>query len=247
MSRQAGSESGDTLIVSGRIGSQVDELVVFKNITRPDLWSGENLKSFLSQRGIEVNGRVITGRLPKTAQKVAESESKSIELIVGDMNKFSNNYVAEMLTKNMAALDERPATLSAGVRRINQHLKGLSLPADQVVFQNPSGLTRENRLSAFAMWRILNHLKTDFRIQPEFLMSLPISGVDGTLKSRMKKSQSQRWIRAKTGLLTGVTALAGYAGRKDGKVFTFVFIHNGPQDGSRMRSLFDDWLTSLVE
>ncbi|HRO67027.1 MAG TPA: D-alanyl-D-alanine carboxypeptidase/D-alanyl-D-alanine-endopeptidase [Pseudobdellovibrionaceae bacterium] len=239
--------AGDTLIVSGRIGTKSDEIVVFKNITKPDLWSGENLKSFLAQRNVEVTGKVLAGKLPKKAEKAAEAESKSIELVIADMNKFSNNYVAEMLTKNMAAMDAKPAGLAKGVQRINRHLKDLGLPEEQLAFKNPSGLTRDNRLSAFAMWKVLNHLKTDFRVQPEFLMSLPISGVDGTLKSRMKSPKAQRWVRAKTGLLTGVTALAGYAGREDGKVFTFVFIHNGPQEGSRMRSLFDDWLTSLID
>ena len=247
ISRKAEGKGSDILTVSGQIGSEVDEIVVFKNITQPDLWAGENLRGFLAQRGVQVMGAVRPGALPKSAMKRAEAESKPIEMIVSDMNKFSNNYVAEMLTKNIASLEQKPAQLAKGIERINRHLKALGVPEEQVVFKNPSGLTRENRLSAYAMWKVLNHLKTDFRVQPEFLMSLPISGVDGTLKSRMKTPRLQRWVRAKTGLLTGVTALAGYAGREDGKVFTFVFIHNGPQDGSRMRSIFDEWLTSLVD
>lgn len=247
ISRKAEGKGSDILTVSGQIGSEVDEIVVFKNITQPDLWAGENLRGFLAQRGVQVMGAVRSGALPKSAMKRAEAESKPIEMIVSDMNKFSNNYVAEMLTKNIASLEQKPAQLAKGIERINRHLKALGVPEEQVVFKNPSGLTRENRLSAYAMWKVLNHLKTDFRVQPEFLMSLPISGVDGTLKSRMKTPRLQRWVRAKTGLLTGVTALAGYAGREDGKVFTFVFIHNGPQDGSRMRSIFDEWLTSLVD
>ena len=111
----------------------------------------------------------------------------------------------------------------------------------------PSGLTRENSLTPRAMWKVLAHLRRDFRVQGEVMTSLPISGIDGTLKNRMKGTDAERWVRAKTGLLTGVTALAGYAGRKDGRVFTFVFIHNGKTDGSRMRSLFDSWLVRLIE
>lgn len=245
--RRAGKgDEGDILTVTGNLGLDVDEVVVFKNITKPDLWAGENLKGFLSQRGVSLSGKVKMGRAGTQARKVAESESKPIEAIVADMNKFSNNYVAEMLTKNLAAREQKPATLARGVAMINAHLRKLGVPMDQVHFQNPSGLTRDNRLSAFAMWKVLNHLKTDFRVQPEHLMSLPIAGVDGTLKSRMRGPKTQRWVRAKTGLLTGVTALAGYAGREDGKVFTFVLVHNGTRDGSRMRSHFDDWLASLI-
>ncbi|MBX2987535.1 MAG: D-alanyl-D-alanine carboxypeptidase/D-alanyl-D-alanine-endopeptidase [Bdellovibrionaceae bacterium] len=245
--KKGGDESGDTLVVSGTIGADRDEHVVYKNITKPDLWAGENLKAFLAQRGITVAGRIRAGAVPPAARQVAESESKAVELILADMNKFSNNYVAEMLTKNLASSKEKPARLSTGVEMINQHLRKLELPEKEYVILNPSGLTRDNRMSAFALWKVLHHLRNDFRVQPELLTSLPIAGVDGTLKKRMKGSKAERWVRAKTGLLTGVTALAGYAGREDGRVYTFVFIHNGSRDESKVRRLFDDWLVSLLD
>jgi D-alanyl-D-alanine carboxypeptidase/D-alanyl-D-alanine-endopeptidase (penicillin-binding protein 4) len=242
------SESkGDVLVVSGSIGAEKNEHVVFKNITKPDLWAGENLKTFLSQRGIKVKGQVKAGRASGKAVLLAESESKPIEQMIADMNKFSNNYVAEMLTKNLAARVSSPATLTKGIELIQAHLLSLGIKKDEMVFVNPSGLTRDNRLSPRSMWKILNHLKNDFQVQPEFLSSLPIAGIDGTLKKRMNGTPAQRWVRAKTGLLTGVTALAGYAGREDGEVFTFVLMHNGSSDESRMRRLFDDWLATLVK
>lgn len=244
--RRAGA-TGDTVTVSGHIGDDRDEVVVYKNITKPDLWAGENLRGFLRQRGIEVTGKLKAGATPAGAKLAAEAESKGIEQVLADMNKFSNNYVAEMLTKNIASQTEKPATLATGVAKINEHLRAIGVGAKEVEFVNPSGLTRDNRFTPRAMWKVLAHLRRDFRVQPEVLTSLPISGIDGTLKKRMKGTAAERWVRAKTGLLTGVTALAGYAGRKDGRVFTFVFIHNGKTDGSRMRSLFDSWLVRLVE
>lgn len=238
---------GDVLKVSGHIGSEREEVVVYKNITKPDLWSGTQLKSFLSQRGVTVTGKIRTGAVPGAARLVGEAESKGIENILADMNKFSNNYVAEMLTKNIAAQTAKPATLAQGLVKINAHLKDIGLADGEYVFKNPSGLTRDNRFSAKAMWKILDHLREDFRVQPELLTSLPIAGVDGTLKKRMAGTKAERWVRAKTGLLTGVTALAGYAGRKDGLVFTFAFIHNGSGDESRMRRLFDELLVTLID
>ena len=246
--RQKGTtESGDTLVVSGTIGAEHDEAVIYKNITQPDFWAGENLKSFLAQRGITVTGKVRPGRVGSNAGMVGEYESKSIELILADMNKFSNNFVAEMLTKNMGSLKEKPGRLAKGVDAINAHLKELGLPAGEYVIQNPSGLTRDNRLSAYALWKVLHHLRNDFRVQPEFLTSIPIAGIDGTLKKRMKESVAERHVRAKTGLLNGVSALAGYASDNKGKVYTFVFIHNGSRDESRIRRLFDEWLITLLK
>lgn len=239
--------NGDVIHVSGTIGKNSKEVVIFKNVTQPDLWAGYNLKSFLLQRGITVTGKIRSGKTPERAKLLAESESKAIEQSLADMDKFSNNYVAEMLTKNMGALKTEPGTLDAGMQMINAHLARLELPADQYYFQNPSGLTRDNRISAFAMHKVLMHLRNDFQVQPEFLTSLPIAGIDGTLKKRMKNTPGERWVRAKTGFLTNVVSLAGYAGRKDGRVYTFTFIFNGTKDEATVRSFFDQMLISLVK
>lgn len=247
VSRKVDSDQRETFTVSGTIGVNAKEVVIFKNIQNPDMWAGENLKAFLAQRGISLKGTVRRGILPAGSTLAAESESKPVELIVADMNKFSNNYVAEMLTKNLAAKEQTPATLRKGVELINAHLRKIGLEEKEYTFLNPSGLTRDNRFSARGMWKVLHHLRDDFRVQPEFLTSLPIAGIDGTLKRRMGGTSAERWVRAKTGLLTGVTALSGYAAKEDGRVFTFVFVHNGTRDESRLRRLFDDWLVALID
>jgi D-alanyl-D-alanine carboxypeptidase/D-alanyl-D-alanine-endopeptidase (penicillin-binding protein 4) len=239
--------NGDVIHVSGKIGKNSKEIVIFKNITQPDLWAGYNLKSFLAQRGISVVGKIRIGKAPEKAVVLAESESKGVEQSLQDMNKFSNNYVAEMFTKNLGALKGQPGSLDSGIEMINAHLKRLGLPQDQYYFQNPSGLTRDNRVSAFAMWKIIHHLRNDFQVQPEFLTSLPIAGIDGTLKKRMKNTPGERWVRAKTGFLTGVVSLTGYAGRSDGRVFTFTFIFNGTKDEASVRNFFDQMLIALLK
>lgn len=238
---------GDLVTVSGKISLNSNEMVVYKNITHPDLWSGYNLRSFLLQRGIEVKGSIKTGSTPATAKLVAEVESKPIQEILSDMNKFSNNYVAEMLTKNLAALTDPPGTLAKGMKVLDRYLKGLGIAATDYDLSNPSGLTRKNKMTALSLWKVLNDMKFQFRYQPEFVTSLPIAGIDGTLKNRMKEGPGLRWIRAKTGFLNGVVALAGYAGRSDGTVLPFVFIYNGSADESKVRALFDRLATSLVE
>lgn len=239
---------GDVIHVGGGIGKNNKEIVIFKNIMQPDLWSGYNLKAFMAQRGIVVTGSIKTGTTPETATLGAESESKAIEQILADMNKFSNNYVAEMLTKNLGTIKKQKAvTLADGMTVINEHMQSLQIPKDQMTLLSPSGLTRENKMSAFAMWKVLQHLRNDFRIQPEFLTSLPIAGIDGTLKKRMKGSTAERWIRAKTGYINNVVSLAGYAGLEDGRVITFTFIYNGSTDEAKVRQFFDNLLISLLK
>lgn len=239
---------GDILIVSGTLGSSSKEVTVFKNITQPDLWSGYNLKSFLKQRNISLTGSIRNGVLPADGVMVAESESKPVEVIVGDMNKFSNNYVAEMLIKNIGTLNRKQGvSLEDGITVFNSHLKKLGISKEECKLESPSGLSRENQLSSYAMWKILQHLRNDSRVQPEFLTSLPIAGVDGTLKRRMKGTAAERLVRAKTGFLTGVVSLAGYAGLKDGNVVTFSFIYNGKANEAKVRAFFDDILVRVVK
>lgn len=239
---------GDVIHVGGSIGKDLKEAVVFKNITQPDLWSGYNLKSFLKQRGVIITGKIKNAITPISAALLAESESKAVEQIVADMNKFSNNYVAEMLTKNLGVSKKnKGATLQDGMLVINEHLQSLGIPKEQYSIQSPSGLSRDNKMSSFAMWKVLQHLRDDFKVQPEFLTSLPIAGVDGTLKRRMKNTKAERWVRAKTGFLTGVVSLAGYAGLEDGRVVTYSFVYNGSTDEAKVRSFFDNLLIHLVK
>jgi D-alanyl-D-alanine carboxypeptidase/D-alanyl-D-alanine-endopeptidase (penicillin-binding protein 4) len=237
---------GDKIVVRGRIGINALEKVIYKNITQPDLWSGENLRSFLKQRGIEVQGKVRTGVTPTAAKVLAEAESKPIESMLADMNKFSNNYVSEMLTKNLAVFKGEKGTIANGMKHMHTYLKELGQGDSGYVLENPSGLTRDNRFSAQLLMSVVADMKAQFQYQPEFITSLPIAGVDGTLKSRMKKTSGERWVRGKTGYLTGVISLAGYAGLRSGSVLSFVFIYNGKADEWKVRQTIDDVVLTVM-
>jgi D-alanyl-D-alanine carboxypeptidase/D-alanyl-D-alanine-endopeptidase (penicillin-binding protein 4) len=243
---RTGSE-GDLVIVKGKIPVGAKEVVVYKNITRPDLWSGFNLRQFLHQRGIEVHGKIRSGTTPAAATVLADVESKSIEHILSDMNKFSNNFVAEMLAKGAAATVQKPGTIAKAMDMEKDYLLNLGIKRDDFELKNPSGLTRDNRLTAHALWKVLADLQKNFEVQPEMMSSLPISGIDGTLKKRMKGTIAEREVRAKTGFLTGVVSLAGYASRKDGRVIPFVMMYNGSDDEGSVRALFDRLCLAIVE
>ena len=242
------SNSEKMIAVSGQINNESLEKVIYKSIDDPGFWTGHQLKSFLKQRGIQVTGKIRKDKVPPRANLVASSESKSLAEILADMNKFSNNYVAEMLTKTLAAQEmKQDASLKKGVEIIRQELKSLGLTAADYSIVNPSGLTAENRLSAFAGNQILSAMKNDFRTYSLVLESLPISGIDGTLKKRMKNSVAEGWVRAKTGYLDTVVSLAGYAGQKNGDIYTFTFLYNGPRDEAIVREAFDQVLILLLK
>ena len=246
--RPNGGGEGDTLVVSGEIGVAARPFEGYRNITDPARWSGENLKLYLAYRGIEAKGEVRRGRPPAGSRLLALVEGRPIQQLVVDMNKVSSNFIAEMLTKQLAARQspDVPATLATGTTVLEDYMAGLDIDRHEFALKNPSGLTRMNRLSAAALVAMLDDMAGDFRIASEFLASLPIAGIDGTLEERMADTPARGWLRAKTGYIDGVVSLAGYAGTASGERYTFAFIYNGPAPASRVRALFDKLGTLLV-
>lgn len=234
--------------VSGEVAERAPEKGIFKSIIDPELWSGINLKAFLKQRGIQVLGKVRAGIMPEQTELLVSVESKNLSYILSDMNKFSNNFVAEMLTKNLAVKEfKNNVSLKQGVDVIRTDLMKIGLKDKDFEIENPSGFTRNNKLSAYALTQVLQTIKNDFSMFPTFLESLPIAGIDGTLKKRMKDTVAQGYVRAKTGYLDGVVAIAGYAGRKDGSILTFSFLYNGPREEAIVREAFDQIILSSIK
>jgi len=241
------SRVNNTIVVRGKIGKGVPEVAVYKNVDDPAEWAGRNLHAFLQQRGIEVSGGVKLGRAPEGAVVLAKAPSKPLSQQVADMMKFSNNYVAEMLTKGLAAAEgSKPAALDDGMKIIRRELEGMGIAKPQLY--NPSGLSRRNRVRPVDLAKVLVEAERHFPSFAEFLSSFPLAGLDGTLKRRLKDRALEGWIRAKTGNLAGVVSLAGYASEKAGKMRAFVFLYNGPSEkADTARELFDDLAAQLVQ
>lgn len=228
----------DLIIVRGSIAVDAPEQVIYKSITHPEFWAGENFKAFLNQQGVEYKGTIEKKQVPSTAQLLVTYKSKALRDIVTDMDKFSNNYVAEMLTKALS--EKKPAQLKSGVARIRTWLVKKGWKEKNFVFENPSGFSHDNKFRAQDLGELLVMLKDDFSVAPEFVVSLPIAGIDGTLKKRLKDLAGQ--VRAKTGYLDGIIGLAGYV-QKNGKTRAFVFMYNGsPKYDSQVRDVFDEIL-----
>lgn len=245
----------DKIIVTGSLSLNAPELVVYKSISNPALWSASHLKEFLSQRGVTVKGVMREGACEADSKNLASVGSKNLNEMVSDMLKFSNNFVAEMLVKNLAAEDllltskgaSKGASMKDGIESMKSYLDKVGLDRKDYVLENVSGLTRGNRFTAIQLAKVLDNIKNDFLIYPEFLSGLPIAGVDGTLKNRLK-NDNLNLVRAKTGYLDGVVGLAGYIGRKDNSPLIFVFMFNGGFDqGLAARPLFDDLITELLK
>ena len=152
--------------------------------------------------------------------------------IVRGINKFSNNIAARQLylalgTGN-SVIDSSPATLAKSDAAVRRWLASKQLNFPELMIENGSGLSRTERISARHMGQLL---LAAFKspVMPEFIASLPIAAVDGTLKNRFTDTPIKGLAHMKTGTLNNVRALAGYLIDEMGRRVVIVFFINHDQ------------------
>ncbi len=183
---------------------------------------GNLLKTTLIQKGMTLSGDVIAGTVSSDAQIVATHLSPFLSEIIRLMNKPSDNWIAEFLFKSIGAVVKgEPGTWRKGRDSITESLGEIFDEPPAHRFVDGSGLSRYNLLNVELLTNLLVYMYNNFELMPEFTASLPIAGVDGTLKNRMQGMYAEKVLRAKTGTLSGVSALAGYTRTADCEVFAF--------------------------
>ena len=217
----------EVIHVGGAIGEKADMKSRYVNVTNPSLYTGEVFKEFLLRDGIRVTGKVVPGRVPEKAVSLLQFHSRPLGIIVYWLNKFSNNFMAEQIALGLgAAVHGAPGTREKGLSVIRRHLLDLGVDEGLFSLSEASGLSHKNRLSASALIRVLTYALRDFSYSWEFGSSLGVAGIDGTLKEKFRDKGAVRRIRAKTGNLRGVNALAGYGISRRGRVFVFGVLVN---------------------
>ena len=230
--------------------------VVYQNNIEPDLFTGELFLQMLRKNKIEVKGQVRRGKVSKSSRVLSEIVTSS-NTIVHKMMKSSNNYYADLLVRDLAyEFGERPATFETGINFVKFYLDYAKVSRSWYSLNSGSGFSHQNKISPAALAALLNHLKGEKTVFPYFQSSLPVAGVDGTLRSRMKKTTAQNRVRAKTGYLRPVTTktmrlggavtLAGFATHPNGKQYTFAFLYNGFASPETVRRMFDNVCIALT-
>ena len=198
---------------------------------------GRLLKTALMEKGVRVTGKIVAGTVPSDAHSVAKHLSPPLADILKLMNKPSDNWIAELVFKTMGAeVMGEPGTWRKGREVVTEFLKEIMDEPPAHRFVDGSGLSRYNLLNTELLTRLLVYMYHNFELMPEFLSSLPIAGVDGTLKNRMQGMYAEKTLRAKTGTLSGVSALAGYTVTADDEVFAFGILishYVGPATSAR--------------
>jgi len=192
------------------------------------------------------DGTLRVAAAPPTAIPFVSFDSVTLAEAVRLTNKFSNNLMARHLLLTLGA--ERfgaPATVDKGMRALSAWSQERGLALADVEIDNGSGLSRSTRISVLELAAVLRAAYHS-RYAPEFVASLPLAGIDGTLRSRMQSAQPGS-ARLKTGHLDGVSGIAGYVTGASGKVYVVVSLVNDARVGAGAGDTVHEALVSWAQ
>jgi D-alanyl-D-alanine carboxypeptidase/D-alanyl-D-alanine-endopeptidase (penicillin-binding protein 4) len=239
------SEDWDHVVFSGLLSGQCAERSITRVLLRAPSYAFGTFVQLWRESGGEFSGNLRVAAAPADAQPFMSFDSLSLGEIVRLTNKFSNNLMARHLLLTLG--EERygtPATLDKGIKSISDWSRERGLALEDMQIDNGSGLSRTTRISALEMAAVLRAAYHS-RYAPEFVASLPLAGIDGTLKSRMQRTAAGS-VRLKTGHLDGVTAVAGYVTSAAGKTYVLVsFVNDARSDygaGEPIHAALVDWI-----
>jgi serine-type D-Ala-D-Ala carboxypeptidase/endopeptidase (penicillin-binding protein 4) len=233
--------NGNTITVSGRVALKRATATKVITISNPTGYTAHVFTRMLRAVGVAVDGAATTGAMPKTRVRLASDTSVPVSAIVRLLMKPSNNGMTEHLIKTLGRAGDKAGTWKAGSARVLKWLKTTQSVPSSVKIVDGSGLAHANRLTARVVLRVLQYARTRDWFTT-FYDALPIAGnadpaIGGTLAGRMVKTAAQNNLRAKTGTLTGVTALSGYVADKNGRLYTFSML--GSYRSTTPRPVFD--------
>jgi D-alanyl-D-alanine carboxypeptidase/D-alanyl-D-alanine-endopeptidase (penicillin-binding protein 4) len=215
------------LEISGNYPVSCGEKVLLLSPLPPEAHIEGLFRALWREMGGSLKGKVRTGKVPANATLLARQSSPPVAEIVRDVNKWSNNVMARQL---FLALGGEEGTPEAAVRRTNAWLRGRGLNFPELVLENGSGLSRQERISAESLNRLLVFAWQSGEM-PDFIASLPIAAEDGTMQKRLRGTNAAHRARIKTGTLDGVKAAAGYVQDEEGRRYAVTFLINHANSG----------------
>lgn len=193
----------------------------------PALSAGRIFADLLADRGIKVKGEPTATKAPAEATELASMESATVAQIVEALVRTSDNQASEVMLRHTAIAGGRPATFDGGAQAVVEALKRAGIDTAGLRLRDGSGLSRDNRVTPTTLAQTV--LAAVAGLPTSSLLSdLPVSGFSGTLSERFSTTKAAYgWVRAKTGTLTGVHSLAGYALEAGGLPVVFALLSDG--------------------
>lgn len=227
----------NTILVSGNLPANSSPESVTLNLVNPSLNFLNIAKESLIKNKIVFNGTIDTSTIKRPATKIVGFE-RDINSVIKLTNKRSDNLNAELILRELAhKYFGKSASGDKGKILVDSLITLAGKNPRQYKFIDGSGLSYYNLLSAELITSILNYVyEQESSVKNDFINSLPVAGIDGTLSNRFKNSPAKGHVFAKTGTLSGVSNLSGYIDTASGnKLALSILVQNFVGNSSQAR------------
>jgi len=240
---------GNNLIIRGSIGKHCKTQHFRLAVAQPDLYAGQVFAEILKEQNIHLHGTVKIGTVADKARFLLEHTSEPLNDLIRHLMKNSDNLYADALFRLMGSeVTKNAGSWATGKQAIEHFLQTeVGLDITNMSINDGSGLSHKNKISPHHFIQLLTWMYTTSPHKDNFIASLPIGGVDGNLRNRMKEAIPHA-VKAKTGSLNGVTCLSGYITPKTGLPLIFVIMVNRKNKSALIfkRKLEDQLCTILA-
>ncbi|MCA1830968.1 MAG: D-alanyl-D-alanine carboxypeptidase/D-alanyl-D-alanine-endopeptidase [Actinomycetota bacterium] len=213
----------------------------------PALSAGSFLKQALQARGIVVAGDVVLGRAPAGSTEIARVQSPPVAEIVDFTLRYSINFDAETMLKDLGAAFGGAGTTRAGVSVVLDTMRSLGVPTTGMTMTDGSGLSLIDRVTPRTVGALVEHILTaDGPGWEAVRAAMPVAGRPGTLEKRLKTGPAAGNLVGKTGSLAHVRTMAGWVTPDDGVPLVYVIMFNGVARPSTLTTVIDLFGTLLA-
>ncbi len=220
------TQTGGTVSFSGRFGRDCEEYRLSRAVMSAPQHAFGVIRQLWEASGGELTGGLRLGQVPDGLEVFESFDSPSVAEIIRYVNKWSNNVMTRQVFLTLGA--ERfgpPATLKKAREAVSLSLRERGLDFAELTVDNGAGLSRKTRISVRNLGRLLSAAHQS-PFKAEFESSLPIAGLDGTLRKRFRNQELTGRMHIKTGRLNGVFAMAGYLRSRAGDEYIVVAVQN---------------------
>lgn len=239
--------NGSAIVLTGALplGTASDQNIP---VMEPPRYAATVFRECLKRHGVAVGGLGFMGQTPPSATAVLASHvSVPLAPYLALMNKPSDNLLAESLVRTLGAVKGDGGNYASGYAVETALFQKLGVDTSAIRLVDGCGVGRRNVVTARAVGQLLlgMHRQADWNV---YYDSLPIAGVDGTLRNRLKGTRATGNVHAKTGTLTGVRALSGYVTGGQGDLYAFsLLMNNFPGTARQVGDVQDKFVIYLAD
>lgn len=241
--------SGKTtkLVLTGTMATAANTKWIYRSLASPLDYAAVTFREIYGEMGGIVEGELHTKETPEDTQIISATLSPHTGFILGEMTKHSNNQMAEQMAVIAAQETYGRSSRVAVKRLLLDTLQAHGIDIDGAVLLNASGLSRKARMTSRQLVQTTAALRAHPQWSYEAMASLAIFGRDGTVKSRLRGTPAADRVRAKTGSMSGVAAIAGVAETSSNQSLAFALIVNDLPEKNQAKTIWNEMVDTMIQ